>query len=296
MIRSLAPDELPWFLSQYYQFIGHNDPRGLARRVLEHARDLDHEAVRSFVYIDDSTKLPKAGLNLLAPQPDHDDQNLYLSNLWFEEDAADLKHLITKMLARHPHEAAHAPLYNLSKTRISELKPVFEALGFVLEGAFDLEFSLSELPPLGLPLLIEAWSHGSDEQFREVFETAEAEVSDARWAWLKRWRGRFLPSLWFIARETLDLPPVGYAFYGTEQEGIDGVYYLTAVGVLQEHRFSSEMLRRLVLSSLHELASLSPLGRVETTLPTTDAKLIQIFELLGFDTFNRYQRFIKRPE
>ena len=296
MIRSLAPDELTWFLSQYYRFIGHGDPRGLARRVLEHARDLDHEAVRSFVYSDDATERPKAGVNVLAPQQDADDQNLYLSNLWFEDDVAHLQHLVTKMLSRHPHEAAHVPLYNFSNARVAQLRPVFGHLGFKLEGAFDLAFSLSELPPLGSPLVIEAWSHDSDEAFRQVFEQAETEVSDARWAWLKRWRGRFLPSLWFITRETLDLPPVGYAFYGTEHGGIDGVYYLTAVGVLQEYRFSSEMLRRVVLSSLHELASVSPLGRVETTLPTGDPKLIQIFELLGFDTFDRYERFIKRPD
>ena len=297
MIRSLAPDELTWFLSRYYAFIGHGDPRGLARRVLEHARDLDHEAVRTFVFLDDTTGRPKAGLNVLAPKHDADDQNLYLSNLWFESSAGDLHHLVATMLARFHHEAAHVPLYNLAAEKIEALQAVFHPLGFALEGACDLTFSLSDLPPLGRPLVIEAWSYESDEGFREVFETAEARsVSDHYWAWLKRWRGKFLPKFWFITRETLDQAPVGYAFYGAEHEAIDGVYYLSAVGVLQEHRHSSEMLKRVVLSSLHELASISPLGSVETTLSTQDSKLIQIFELLGFDTFSRYRRFIKRPD
>lgn len=297
MIRSLAPDELPWFLSRYYAFLGHGDPRGLAKRVLEHARDLDHESVRSFVYIDDATRRPQAGVNVLAPDPEDDDQNLHLSNLWFMDDPESLRHLVAKLLARHPHEAAHAPLYNLSTKQIEGLAPLFEGLGFRLEGAVDLTFSLSELPPLGLPLTLEAWAHKTDEAFRDVFETAEeTEISDAYWAWLKRWRGKFLPKFWFILRETLDQPPVGYALYGAEHEGIEGTYYLTAAGVLQEHRHSSEMLKRVVLSSLHELASLSPLGKVETTLSQKDPKLVQIFELMGFDTFDRYQRFIKRPK
>ena len=295
MIRSLATDELIWFLSRYYSFIGHSDPNGFARQALKHARDLDHEAVRSFIYLDEARR-PLAGLNVIAPVQNEDDQNLYLSNVWFEQDAAHLRHLAEVVLSRHHHEAAHAPLYNFAAERVQELAAVFEPLGFELEGAFDLSFTLSDLPPLGLPLVIEAWSHGADEAFRDLFESAEARaVGDNTWAWLKRWRGKFLPKLWFTARETLDQDPVGYAFYGAEHEGIDGEYYLSAVGVLQEHRHSTEMLKRVLLSSLHELASISPLGQVETTLASSDPKLIQIFELLGFDTLNKYQRFIRRP-
>jgi hypothetical protein len=64
---------------------------------------------------------------------------------------------------------------------------------------------------------------------------------------------------------------------------------------LQEHRTSSEMLRRVVISSMLELAAQSPLGRIETSLTLSDKKLVQIFESLGFDTFNRYKQFVKRP-
>jgi hypothetical protein len=296
VIRSLAPDELGWFLSQYYAFLGHRDPRGLAKRVLKDARDLDHEAVRSFIYLDAFDR-PRAGANVLAPLPGEDDQNLHLSNLWHVGDPQDLGWLLSRLLARHPHEAAHAPLYNLPAAHVQGLAPVFEAQGFALETVCELAFELADLPPLGLPLVLEAWTHESDEGFREVFEQAEAEaVSDARWAYLKRSRGSFSPDLWFIARETLDQPPVGYAFYGAERKGIDGVYYLTAAGVLQEYRFSSEMLRRLVLSSMHELAARSPLGRLETSLGGRDPKLLEIFGLLGFDTEARYRAFVKLPE
>ncbi len=295
VIRSLAPDELTWFLSQYYAFLGHRDPRGLAKRLLHHARDLDHEAVRSFVLIENGR--PQAGVNMLAPKPDEDDQNLYLSNFWFESDPDDLGRLLATTLSRHPHEAAHVPLYNFSAARTEELKRVFTPLGFRLEGACDLAFDLAYLPPLGLPLVLEAWSHESDIGFREVVEKAEAQpVSDALWAYFKRRRGSFSPDLWFIARETLDQAPIGYAFYGAERKGLDGVYYLTLAGVLQDHRFSSEMLKRVVLSSMHELAARSPLGRLETTVSTDDPKLIHIFESLGFDTFSRYRLFFKGPD
>jgi hypothetical protein len=120
-------------------------------------------------------------------------------------------------------------------------------------------------------------------------------VGDHAWAYFKRWRGSFTPDLWFMARETLDQPPVGYAFFGAKVQGIDSVYYLTAAGVLQEHRTSSEMLRRVVISSMLELAAQSPLGRIETSLTMADPKLVQIFESLGFDTFHRYKQFVKRP-
>lgn len=296
MIRSLAPDELAWFLAQYYAFIGHRDPRGLARRVLRRARDLDHEAVRSFIYLEDATLRPLAGVNVLAPEPEADDQNLYLSNFWYEVAAQDLVKLVSKLLERQPHEAAHMPLYNVPRAQAQALEPLLAEQGFALERVCDLSFDLADLPPLGLPLVLEAWSHQSDAGFREVVQQAEAQpVSDGLWAYLKRRRGRFSPDLWFIARETLDQPPVGYAFFGSESKGLDGSYYLTAAGVLQEHRVSSEMLRRLVLSAMHELASRSPLGRLETSLSLEDAKLVEIFASLGFDTEDRYQQFVRRP-
>lgn len=296
MIRSLAPDELGWFLSQYYHFIGHRDPRGLAKRVLRHARDLDHEAVRTFILVDDASGRPRAGVNLLAPEPDEDDQNLHLSNFWYLERPEDLGELIRKLLARHPHEAAHAPLYNLPTERVRTLEPIFAGQGFRHESICELAFELADLPPLGLPLVLEAWTHGSDAGFREVYEAAEAcSVSDAAWAYLKRARGPFLPDNWFILRETLDQPPVGYAFYGALRSGLDGIYHLAAAGVLQEHRHSSEMLRRVVLTSMHELAARSPLGRLETQLAERDPKLIEIFASLGFDTEDRYRAFVRRP-
>jgi hypothetical protein len=297
VIRSLAPDELSWFLSRYYSFLGHSDPRGLARRVLEHARDLDHEAVRSFIYMDDGSRQVKAGVNLLAPKADEDDQNLYLSNLWFEEQAADLQFLVSRLLSRHHHEAAHVPLYNFSEAHTAALSEVFIPLGFRHIEVCELEFELADLPPLGLPLVLEAWTHESDALFRSVLEQAEQKtLSDSAWAYLKRWRSAFYPDLWFILRETLDQEPVGYAFFGAERTGIEGIYHLSKAGAMQEFRYSSEMLRRLVLSGLHELAARSPLGRVRTALNTDDQKLVRIFELLGFDTLRRHHQFTKEPQ
>ena len=139
------------------------------------------------------------------------------------------------------------------------------------------------------------------------------ERSDGAWAWLKRWRGPFRPDLWFIARETLDQEPVGYAFVGTNKPSLDASYYLTAVGVLPEHRHSSEMLRRLVVSTLTELAGDgnpaallgmrygletrdgAPQGGFDATLSTRDPKLIEILRSLGFASGDPYPMLIKRP-
>ena len=294
MIRSLAPDELAWFLSQSFQFLGHGDAKALAAKTASYLKDLELEADKAFILIDGGE--PLAGVYVDAPERDEDDQNLRLSNLWFKRSPADTETLLRQVFARHKYEAVQFPLYNMPAAKADLLQPIFEGLGFSFEGACDLDFELSDLPPLGIPLVLEAWTYQTDDAFQTLYDSAEStHISDEHWAWLKRLKGKFSPDLWFIARETLDQDAVGYAFYGAEKEGIDGVYYLTAAGVLPEHRHSSEMLRRLILSSLHELASMSPLGRVETTISSADPKLIQIFELLGFDSLHRYKQFIKRP-
>jgi hypothetical protein len=293
VIRTLAPDELAWFLSRSLAFLGHSDPNTLARRLLPHVRDIDVEVSRSYVFIKDGEA--KAGVHVLAPNVHEDKLNLYLTNFWYEDSARDLLELLEDVLIEFPHEATYVPLYNFSATRIAELEPFFKGLGFWREEVVELAFDLADVPPLGLPLVLEAWSYSSDVGFREVYEASERKISDHAWAYLKRWRGSFTPDLWFIARETLDQPPVGYAFFGAKSQGIDSVYYLTAAGVLQEHRTSSEMLRRVVISAMLELAAQSPLGRIETSLSMADAKLVQIFESLGFDPFNRYKQFVKRP-
>ncbi len=298
MIRALSSSELQWFLAQHYTFIGHSDPRGFAHWAVGSLRDADAEAAKSFVLMDAS---PKAGAHVRAPEPDEDDQNLYLSNVWFSDDPADLETLLRDLLRTHPHEAAHYPLHGLLEGTVARLEPVFTSLEFRLQTARDLRFSLSELPPLGVPLLLEAWTEENDAGFADVFRLAEGRApSDEAWAYLKRRRGPFRPDLWFIARETLDQPPVGYAFYGLLDEGlvepgIEGRYYLAAAGVLETFRGSSAMLRRLILSSMHELAAQSPLGWLETTVSETDPKLVRILETLGFTTKSRYQIFSRTP-
>lgn len=294
MIRSLAPDELEWFIASSYAFLEHSEPRSFARRAVGLLRDPELEADRSFVLFDDG--MPVAGMYVLAPAPDEDDQNLYLSNVWFSRSVEDLKTLTQWVLRKNPHEAVHYPLHNVSPERQQELVAMFEEWGFSLAKACDLEFKLADLPPLGLPLVLEAWLDEADPLFKEVYTKAEGyEPSDQQWAYFKRWRGRFVPDLWFIARETLDQYPVGYAFFGAHRTGVDGEYYLTAAGVLTEYRDSSEMLKRLVLSGMHELAARSPFGSIRTTLLERDPKLIRIFEMLGFYSVGRYPVLHKVP-
>ena len=298
MIRALSSSELQWFLAQHYTFIGHSDPRGFAHWAAGSLRDADAEAAKSFVLMD---ALPKAGVHVRAPEPEEDDQNLYLSNAWFADDPADLTTLLRDLLRTHPHEAAHHPLHGLLGETVARLEPVFASLGFRLEGVRDMRFSLSELPPLGVPLLLEAWTEENDAGFGEVFRLAEGRAaSDESWAYLKRRRGPFRPDLWLVARETLDQPPVGYAFYGLLDEGLvepglESRYHLAALGVLEKFRGSSAMLRRLALSSMHELAARSPLGFLETTVLEADPKLIRILETLGFTTTDRYRTFSRTP-
>lgn len=295
MIRSIAPDELEWFLASSYDFLGHSDPRAFARRGVRTVHDPLAEADRCFILFAEGD-VPLAGAYVRAPEPENDDQNLYLSNLWFKDDAADLATLLEHLLRKFDHEAVHCPLYNVSPSRLEALAPALLGLGFEERRAVDLEFDLSELPPLGLPRVLEAWSEESDERFQRVFEQGEGfRPSEAFWAWLKRWRGPFHPNLWFVASETPDQEPVGYAFYGSLQEGIDGVYYLTAAGVLAEHRDSSEMLRRLLISSMQELAAQSPFARIQTLVTQRDPKLVYILESLGFEHKGSYPVFVKQP-
>ena len=296
MIRSTSPDELEWFLASSYEFLGHSDPRAFARQSMRAFHDPAGEAENSFILFAPGD-VPLAGAYVQAPEPEEDDQNLLLSNLWFKRDAADLRALLEHLLDKFDHEAVHCPLYNVSPTRLEMLGPVLTALGFEGRQAVDLEFDLAELPPLGTPLVLEAWSEESDEQFQSVFEQGEGfRPSEAFWAWLKRWRGPFHPNLWFLASATLDQEPVGYAFYGVLEDSIDGVYYLTAVGVLAEHRDSAEMLQRLLLSSMQELAARSPFARLQTLVTQRDPKLVRIMESIGFEQRGSYPVFVKQPK
>lgn len=296
MIRSIASDELEWFLTASYDFMGHSDPRAFAQRSVRRLHDPTNEADRCFILFSPGD-VPLAGVYALAPEPDDDDQNLYLSNLWFRDDPRDLTKLLRTLLRKLEHEAVHCPLYNVPSERLTELAPALVALGFEQRQAFDLEFELADLPPLGTPLVLEAWTEENDERFQSIFEQGEAFApSEAFWAWLKRWRGAFQPNLWFVVSETIDQEPVGYAFYGVKHEGVDGVYYLAASGVLAEYRDSTEMLRRLLLSSMAELAAQSPFGRIQTLVTQQDPKLIAILRALGFELRGRYPAFIKYPK
>ena len=294
MIRSLLPDEVAWFVSRAVAYLGHSDPRGLSQRLAPRLRDPASDAARCFVHVADGK--PTAGVYVRSPAPEDDDQTLALVSPWHDRDAEGLRRLVADVLDRFPHEAAVARLHAVPAERGDELTEVLAALGFQRDEMRRVRFELADVPPLGSPLVLESWSLQLDRPFRELYQRAEARnVSDRFWAYLKRRGGSFRPDLWFIARETLDQEPVGYAFCGAERRGLDASYALNAVGVLQEHRGSSEMLRRLVVSTLQELAGVSPFGTAEAELSTSDPKLIDILMSLGFSTLERYAVLIRMP-
>src|SRR5690606_4373279 len=181
--------------------------------------------------------------------------------------------------------------------RRAELAARLAPLGFAPGEVARMRFDLSQVPPLGSPLLLEAWSEASDRRFRAFYEAAEGgPVTDAGWAYLKRKNGPFQPDLWFLARETLDQDPVGYAFCGLVARRVDGQYTLDAVGVARELRSDSAALRRLVISTLHELASFSPVGAVDAEVSRADGRLGDILRYVGFVPVVRSPVLVKRPE
>lgn len=232
---------------------------------------------------------------MLAPEPEAHDQSMVLTQLWFDDDPRELTELLEDLLAKQPHEAVYAPLHGLLPNTVDRLSKALSPLGFVRDRYHRLRFDLVDVPPLGAPLVLEAWSAENDGAFRDLFERAEGPIGERTWAWMKRKHGPFFPDLWFVARKTLDQEPAGYVFCGTLQQGIDAAFYMTAVGVLPEHRDTSEMLRRVVVSTLEELTVRSPLGRIETTLSDADPKLVSILHSLGFRTVDAYDLFVKIP-
>lgn len=237
-----------------------------------------------------------AGANLRIERRDDAASRLTLSALWHVEAPGALQELVTNLLADNPHEVAVAPLHLLAEEKCVALAELFGELGFVRERHVRLRFELSEVPPLGVPLVLEAYRQEDEQAFKRVYQAAEQRQADAaHWAYLKRMGARFTPDHWFLARETLDQDPVGYAFCSRERRGVDARFTLDGAGVLPRYRQDSEMLRRLVLSVLHELSGASPFGTVEAELPDSDPKLIEILASLGFERVERVPLLIKRP-
>ena len=301
MIRSLTPDELPWFLTRAFAYLGHRDPWGLAQRSVVRLRDPRRDAARAWVHVPDPGALasaaarsvpavpaestPSAGVVAWPPDPDRDDPTLRLAQPWHDgDDPATFVELVAELLRRLPHEAVELDLSGLESRRAAQLAAALAPMGFEPDGLRSLDFELAETPPLGRPLVLEGWRLSADAAFRAFVADAEGVVlREGRWAWLKRAHGPFTPDLWFLAHETLDQPPVGYALAGRRRGGVDGELALTAVGVARAHRGSTEMLRRLLLTLLHEFAAESPAGRVRAELSTTDGKLVAILRSIGFD-------------
>ncbi|CAN5680134.1 hypothetical protein BH23DEI1_BH23DEI1_09870 [soil metagenome] len=276
------PDELVWFLSRSFAFLGHVDPHGLAQRLAPHLRDHRREAANAYVWEVEGAA-PTAGIYVAAPDVGDDDKTLYLSQPWFEGAQEEFAALVREVGSRHVHEAVRLDLPAQSPDRVDRLAQALTPDGFDLDVIRPLSFVLSDTPPLGAPLVLEGWRPRGDTTFRELVARAEGwPLSDERWAWLKRNSGPFTPDLWFLASEAPDQAPIGYALCGPLTTGIEATFGLTAAGVIPEHRGSTVMLRRLMLTLLHELAAMSPLGRMEAELSSRDPKLIDILRSVGF--------------
>lgn len=295
VIRALAPDELIWFVARALAFQGHADPLGLAQRLAPRIKDAKRDALRAFIEQGESGGAPTAGAFLRAPGPDDDDRTARLGPLWHEGDEAAARSFLRRLLADTPHDAAVVDLIGVPNEARERLIRWVAPLGFELRERIRMRFSLSEVPPLGRPLALEAWTLESDLAFRALYRRAErTETGEARWSWLKRRGGRFRPDLWFLARPTPDQEPIGYAFCHGD-DALDAHYRLEAVGVLPEHRTSSEMLRRLVLTTLLELAARSPFGSVDIDPDARDPKLIEILHRLGFEELDPEPRLEYLP-
>ena len=294
-LPSLTPDEVPWFVGRSLAYLGHSDPQGMSLRLAPLLKDARSESRHCYV-LTDPERSPSAGVHVRAPEPFDDVQTLLLASPWHHDDRAALTRLIAELLDEHPHEAAVLELHSLDARRRGELEADLAGLGFVLDEVQQLRFELSEVPPIGVPLVLSAWTAAADRDFRAFHGAAEGRLlSDARWAYLKRRHGPFHPDLWFLAHETLDQEPVGYAFCGRSARRVDGRYTLDAVGVARALRSDSAMLRRLVISTLHELASSSPLGTVETEVSLRDGRLGDILRYVGFAPVMRSPVLAKRP-
>ena len=205
MIRPLASDELVWFLARAFAFVGHRDPWGLARRSVARLRDPRRDAARAWVLVPDGAAPnaaepvePLAGIVAWPPDLDHDDPTLRLAQPWFTGgDAAGFGALVEQVLERHPHEAAELDLSAVPSAQAAEIHGALGAMGFEPEALRPLAFDLAQVPPLGRPLVLEAWRLDVDPAFRAFVSAAEEQpLGDGRWAWLKRAHGRFTPDLW----------------------------------------------------------------------------------------------------
>lgn len=295
MIRNLEPDELAWFMRQALAFVGHPDPGGLSLRVNSQLRDAVADAAHCLVAAP-SAGAPTAGLYVVKKGGGYAALELEFRSAWHHDDPGALRALVDGLVEREGAEAATLVLHLHGAERARELAALLAPSGFVRDDLRRLRFELTDVPPLGRPLVLEAWQPDTEGAFRELHRDCEgAEVSDAGWSYLKRGGGPFQPDLWFAAREALDRPTVGYAFASSATREIDSIYQLTGVGVRQRYRGDSEMLRRLVVTTLQELSFRSPVGAVDTVLGSADPKLIAIMRSLGFVTVEETPALVMRP-
>lgn len=294
VIRTLAPDEVVWFLSRSLAFQGHGDAMGLARRLEPLLRDTRLDASMARVWHPPGER-PLAGVVVRRPGERAVDSTVGLAALWHEGNTDAAHHFVRAIVSTFPHEAMAVDLHGVPAGVAAAWLTWLAPLGFAPCERVRMAFDLTDVPPLGLPLMLDAWRQESDTMFRRLYADAEGiDVGDAHWSWRKRHGGRFEPDLWFLARETPDQEPMGYAFCNGG-EGFDAQYRLEGAGVVAERRSGSESARRLVLTVLQELAGRSPLGRVVTECEANDRPWIDILHALGFMTESRRRSLERTP-
>jgi len=265
---------------------------GLARRLEPALRDVRRDAALAHVWHPPGGQ-PLAGGVVRRPSDEAVDSTVGLSVLWHEGDEVAARRFVEAILASVRHDAVAVDLQGVPAGVASAWLAWLSPLGFIPRERVALTFDLADVPPLGVPLMLDAWRQESDGAFRDLYAMAEGmDVGDAHWSWRKRHGGRFQPDLWFLARETPEQEAMGYAFcHGGE--GFDATYRLEAAGVVPERRTSSESARRLVWTVLQELAGRSPFGIVVTECDANDRPWIDILHALGFTTRTR-RRFLER--
>ena len=281
MVRRLAIDELAWFLCEALRYAGHRDPGALARDLAARLREPRRDAERCWVDLA-LEGTPASGAVVHPPAPDDDARVLRLGSLWTTGGLDGARRFVGTLLASVPHDAVVVDVSHVDAERRALLGTWLDPLGFRTRSFKRMEFALVDTPPLGVPYALEAWTPDNDGDFRRTVEAAEGRpVSDARWSWQKRKGGAFRPDTWFVHRVTPDQDPIGFALCHGDGD-LDGAHVIEAAGVVASERGSTEAVRRLLLTTLLELSSISPWGSASIEADASDPKWEEILARIGF--------------
>lgn len=295
VVRHVALDELAWFLTETLRFAGHGHPGALGRDLTSRLRDPRRDAERCWVDVS-RQGAPTAGAVVRPPHEDDDERTVALGPMWFVGDVDAARGFVREVLASIPHDAVVVDVSDARPALVARLEAWLHPLGFDTRRSVRMVFPLVDTPPLGAPYAIEAWTPENDAVFKNTVEASEGRrVSEARWSWWKRKGGAFRPDTWFVHRITPDQDPVGYALCHGEGD-LDGAHVIEAAGVVASERGSTEAVRRLLITTLLELAAMSPWGTATIDADDGDPKWARILERIGFDSVSHRVVLERRPD